>query len=388
MISCQKDKFDLPADVTYLNTSYMAAQLKSVDEAGRNAVSKKLRPYLISPEDFFEESNALKQAYAKLIEAPDYERIAIIPSVSYGMATVANNLDLKPNQKIIIVQDQFPTNVYTWLKLAERTGATIQTIPAPDDILNRGKLWNEAILAAIDDDTALVSLPHVHWSEGIVFDLKAIRIKSRQHGALLAVDGTQSVGAYPFSIAEIQPDALICGGYKWLLGAYSLGLAYYSEAFDGGNPIEENWINRKNSEDFTRLVDYEKAYKPKAHRYSVGESSNFILVPMLHTAINQLNAWGVANIQAYCQEITAAFKEAVRALGFEFPNDDQIAAHLFAIRIPDGISIDQLKEAFKKQHIFVSFRGQNLRIASHLFNTKEDLAKVLACLKEASLLLK
>jgi len=74
---------------------------------------------------------------------------------------------------------------------------------------------------------------------------------------LLIIDGIQSIGTLPFSVKEIQPDALICAGYKWLLGPYSIGLAYYSDTFANGFPIEENWINRKNSEDFGGLVNYE-----------------------------------------------------------------------------------------------------------------------------------
>lgn len=387
MLNSQKDKFDLPEGISYLNVAYMSPLLKTVDEAGREAVSRKLRPYAISPTDFFNPVEELKAEYAKLIHADDAQRIALIPSVSYGIATVANNLKLESHQKIVVVEDQFPSNVYTWIDKAQEVGAQIDTIAAPSTIQQKGALWNQAILEAIDEHTALVALPHVHWSEGILFDLMAIRKKSRQFGALLVIDGTQSVGAYPFSVAEIQPDALICGGYKWLLGGYSLGLAYYGSAFDDGKPIEHNWINRKNSEDFTRLVDYEPEFKTKANRYNVGELSNFILVPMLHTAIKQLNEWGVDNIQKYCQELTAKYKPQLRELGFQFPENEQIAAHLFAIKIPDGISIDELRSLFQKEQLFVSFRGNNIRISTHLFNTTVDFDKLIRCLKQASALL-
>ncbi|NBC06158.1 MAG: aminotransferase class V-fold PLP-dependent enzyme, partial [Bacteroidetes bacterium] len=86
--------------------------------------------------------------------------------------------------------------------------------------------WNEAILDAIDERTALVSLAHVHWADGTLFDLPAIRQRATEAGALLVIDGTQSVGALPFDIQEIQPDALICAAYKWLMGPYTTGLAY------------------------------------------------------------------------------------------------------------------------------------------------------------------
>lgn len=385
MLTCQRSKFDLPKEITYLNTSYMSPSLLTVAAAGHQAIDQKLRPYLIQPTDFFTGVEKLKKSYSQLIQNADPQRIALIPSVSYGMACVANSISLSSDEHIIVVEDQFPSNIYTWQKLAAKTGASIKTIATPTDISNKGKIWNSQLLEAINEKTALVALPHVHWSEGIVFDLKAIREKTRAVNALLVIDGTQSVGAYPFSVEDIQPDALICGGYKWLLGGYSLGLGYFGEAFDNGTPIEENWINRKNSEDFTRLVDYEPEYKEKANRFAMGEQSNFALVPMLQAALDQLNEWGVENIQAYCQELTKEFKTAVRDLGFQFPNDDQIAAHLFAIGIPAGIGIAELKAQFQKEKLYVSFRGNNIRIASHLFNTKDDLDKLLDCLKKATM---
>ena len=137
------------------------------------------------------------------------------------------------------------------------------------------------------------------------FDLKAIREKTKLHNSLLVIDGTQSIGAMPFDINEIKPDALICSGYKWLMGPYSLGLAYYSERFDEGVPIEEHWLNREKSYDFAKLVDYQPEYRNGANRYSVGEQSNLVLVPMLLAGINQLLDWKVNNIQEYCEQASS-----------------------------------------------------------------------------------
>ena len=133
----------------------------------------------------------------------------------------------------------------------------------------------------------------------LFFNLEQIRKRTRDVGALLIIDGTQSVGVLPFDVKKIQPDALVCAGYKWLLGPYSIGLAYYGEYFDDGKPIEESWLNRMDSEDFSALVNYQASYQSGALRYDVGEHSNFVLVPMLIKSIKQLNQWGVANAQEY-----------------------------------------------------------------------------------------
>ena len=156
----------------------------------------------------------------------------------------------------------------------------------------------------------MVAIGHIHWADGTKFDLKKIRERTKEVGAILVVDGTQSIGALPFDIAEFQPDAVVASGYKWLMGPYSTGMAYYGEYFRDGKPIENNWVNRLNSSDFANLVNYQDEYQPGAIRYEVGESANFILTPMLTEAIRQVNAWGPKNIQAYCKSIAQMLKKS------------------------------------------------------------------------------
>ena len=101
----------------------------------------------------------------------------------------------------------------------------------------------------------------------------------------MIIDGSQSIGALPYDNENIKPDALFTVGYKWLLGPFSLGRGYYGEYFDGGIPLEENWVNRKHSKDFQNLVNYTDEYGPIAARYNVGQNSNFHLVPILNETI-------------------------------------------------------------------------------------------------------
>src|SRR5690606_12397358 len=114
-----------------------------------------------------------------------------------------------------------------------------------------------------------------------------------------------------------------------LLGPYSIGLAYYGPHFDGGTPIEQNWINRLESENFSSLVSYQPEYQPGAARYSVGEQSNFILVPMALKAIEQINRWGVPNIQEYCESISKDAIEKLREKGFIVEDLPYRSSHLF-----------------------------------------------------------
>lgn len=372
----QKHLFDLSPEITYLNGAYMSPQLKSVTEIGLKTVTQKSRPNEILPEDFFTQKEILKQRFATLINAPDYKNTAIIPSVSYGIANAANNTPVNKGDEILVIDEQFPSNVYIWQEIAQKNNATLKVIKPPETFTNRGQIWNQNILRAITKKTAVIAIPHVHWADGTLFNLKTIRSKTREVNALLVIDGTQSVGALPFSVKEIEPDALICGGYKWLLGPYSIGVAYYNDFFNNGRPIEHNWMNRYNSQDFSGLTKYEDRYHEKAARYSVGESSNFVLTPMLTNAIEQLIDWSPAAIQEYTSNISQDTVEKLRGIGCFVEKNLYRAQHLFGIYLPNHINLNMLKEKLKQENIFVSFRGNAIRVSSNVYNTKDDFEKL------------
>jgi selenocysteine lyase/cysteine desulfurase len=358
----------------------MSPLLKSVEKAGLRGLRAKRNPTEVSPVDFFTESELLRKEYAKLIHVTDPKRIVIIPSVSYGMATVAKNLKLSMGDEIIVASEQFPSNYYAWEKICSEAGAQVKIISPPQELISRGKTWNERILDSINAKTKVVALGHVHWADGTLFDLGAIRIRTREVGALLIVDGTQSVGALPFDVQKIQPDALICGGYKWLMGPYSIGLAYYGEYFNEGKPLEENWINRKNSEDFSNLINYQSAYQEGALRYEVGEHSNFILVPMLLKAVEQINKWHVENIQEYCASITNSGISTLKQKGFWVEDENYRGSHLIGIRIPKEKNIQSIKEQLLKKNIYVSYRGDAIRLAPNVYNDAADINKLIKVL--------
>lgn len=382
MLTCQKHLFSLPESVAYLNCAYMSPQLRSVEEAGRRALALKARPYEISTEDFYTKVIELRRAFAQLIGAAEWQRIAIIPAASYGLSTAARNVRLQAGQKIVLAGEQFPSNYYPWKRLADERGGRIQMVPAPDSH-RRTEAWNEALLTAIDAGTKVVTLGNVHWTDGTRFDLEAIRRRSREVGALLVVDGTQSVGALPFDVETIQPDALICAGYKYLMGPYSIGLAYFGPAFDDGQPLEENWINRLDSEDFRNLVNYQGAYQPAAGRYSVGEQSNFVLVPMLLAAVRQLLEWQPAAIQAYGKAISRRPLERLREMGARIEPESHRCGHLFGIRLSDNFDRKALSVAFQRHEVFVSLRGDAIRVGPHVYNEEAQLDRLVRCFEEA-----
>ena len=220
----------------------------------------------------------------------------------------------------------------------------------------------------------------VHWTDGTTFDLGKLRKRTLEVGAKLILDGTQAIGALPFKLETIKPDALVCAAYKWLMGPYGITLAYFGPDFDGGVPIEESWINRIGSNDFQAQVGYQQEYLPYATRYDMGEKSNFTLLPMLTTAITQILSWGVDNIQDHCKQLGKSELLHLQNVGFNLESSEHRAHHIFGIKPPKGFNYQVVQEALEKKKVSISFRGKNIRVSPHIYNTDRDFEKLRECL--------
>jgi len=382
-LDCRRQDFTLPPDTHYLNCAYMGPLSERVVAAGIAGIRRKCAPHRITPRDFFADGESARRLFAGLLGAPDPTRVAIIPAVSYGIATVARNEKCRPGQSIVVVADQFPSNVHAWRRLAARTGAELRTVAAPDS-KRRGEAWNAAVLDAIDARTAIVALPQVHWTDGTRFDLVAVGEAARNAGAAFVIDATQSLGAHPFDLRAIRADAVLCAAYKWLLGPYAIGLAWYGPRYSDGEPLEETWIARAGSEDFRQLVHYRDDYQPGAARFDVGEWSNFILLPMLVAALEQVAEWGPDRIQAYCTRLTRTPLEEARALGFVVEDAEWRGSHLFGLRAPAGLDPVALQASLDRRGVSISLRGSAMRVSPNVYNDASDMNALLEVLREAA----
>lgn len=381
-LGSQGRHFSLPDGLHYLNCAYISPLPVAAEEAGIRGVRRKRVPTSIGPRDFFDESDRLRRLFADLIGARDPRRVSILPSASYGISIAARNASVERGQNIVLTHEQFPGNVYAWRRVAREAGGEIRTV-APPRAAARGREWSARIQEAVDRDTAVVTLGNVHWTDGTRFDLEAIGARAREVGAALVVDGTQSVGALPFDVERIRPDALICAGYKWLLGPYSLSVGYFGPRYDDGVPLEETWIAREGSEDFSGLVDYVDDYKPGAVRYDVGERSNFVLLPMLIESLKLLRRWDPEQIQAYCGSLTREMLDEAGGMGFAVEEEAWRARHLFGLRMPDDLDAGEVRDALEKRRVVVSLRGSALRISPNVYNDEDDVAGLLDALREA-----
>ena len=375
---CLDHQFYLQADEAYLNGASRSPQLKAGADAARRALLWRERNSGMPIEEFFTPVSRLKESFAKLIQADEPDRVALVPAASYGIATVARNLPLSQGQHILVVEDQFPSNYYAWHRLCADAGAGLITVPRPSG----SETWSQRVLEAITRDTAAVAIAQVHWSDGTLFDLEALRQRTDEVGAWLVIDGTQSVGAYPLDVTKVRPDALIAGGYKWLLGPYGCGYAYFGPRMDDGVPLEENWINRSGSEDFSKLAVYNHEYRPLAARYSVGEHSNFIGIPMQQAGLDLINTYGPESLQNYTADLWASVREDLENCGVRLPKDRP--NHLVGLRPPAGATMDRLRQELEKRAVQVSYRGDLLRVSPSWYNRVEDMHRLVEALRAAA----
>jgi selenocysteine lyase/cysteine desulfurase len=366
--------FEIPDGVTYLNCANMAPQLRIVTAAGTEAVRAKAAPWQLSAPGWFSAAEQLRGLAAKVIGA-DTDGVALVPAASYGIATAAANLPFAEKQAIVLLDQEFPSNVYAWRELAKRKNGRVVTV-----VRQAGENWTEALLRAIDRDTAVVAVPQCHWTDGSTVDLELVGERTHAVGAALAVDASQSLGASPLDLERVKPDFLTTVGYKWLLGPYGLGYLYVAPQWRAsGVPLEQSWLSRAGSDDFARLVDYRDEYRDGARRFDMGECPQFVLAPMAIAALEQILAWGVGRIKATIATMTERVAQLAAESGYSvLPRPDR-AAHMIGIR-PRTIPAD-LPKALADANVFVSLRGDSIRVAPHVYNEPTDIDRLFEVLR-------
>ena len=375
MIPNQQSLFSIPEQISYLNCAFTAPLLKTARAAGEKALRAKSNPWNIKPEDFFTNIESVRILFAQLIHCSK-DDVAITPSVSYGIALAAKNLPFSQGQNIVVLKDQFPSNIYSWKRLTRERKGQIQTVDRPED-----HNWTQAVIDKINSKTSIVAFPNIHWTDGTLLDLIQIGKICRKQKTALVIDGIQSLGAMPFSIKEVKPDFLVTASHKWLLGAYSFGFCYIAPQWQNTTPLEENWLNRSGSQDFSRLVDYRDDYQKGARRFDMGEASNFFLAPVAKAALEQILEWDVKNIAQTLRMKTDYIAQKARAIGLIVPLKKQRAEHMIGITLPSGIP-ENLPLKLSSEQIYISIRGDSIRIAPHLYNTEEDIDRLFRCIGE------
>lgn len=369
-LGSQRGLFEVPEEVAYFNTANMSPLLVAVREAGGSGLARRSAPWDVAAADWFADVERLRAAYARIL-CGETDGVALIPATSYGLAVAARNVTATPDDQVVVLAEEYPSNYYTWRRFCLRTGAELVAVER-----ERGASWTDAVRARISERTRVVAVPNVHWTDGSLVDLEAIVPAARQVGAVVAIDASQSLGAMPLDVSRLRPDFVVAVGYKWLLGPFGLGCLYVDKRYRDGEPLEENWINRAGSDDFAALVDYTEKYRPGSRRFDVGERTNFGSVPMAIAAAERLIDWTISGVAASLRALTDQIAQCAGSLGLTTPDRDERGPHMLGIELPREVA-QGMGQKLRDSGVIASVRGSSLRIAPHLHITQDDLDRLL-----------
>jgi selenocysteine lyase/cysteine desulfurase len=377
MLASQRDLFEMPRDICYLNSaSYSPLPLRTL-EAGRAAVGRKGRPWTLAPDFANGQHERARAAAARLIDA-DPADIALIPSIGYGVATAAKLLTIARGARIIVLENDHSSPVLEWMTRADAQGFAVETVRQPED----GD-WTSAVLAAIERSGAapvgLASISSVHWSDGGLIDLEAVGAALRRQGALFLVDATQSAGVLTMDLQRLDPDFVIFPTYKWLLGPYGRAFLYIARRHQDGIPLEQTSAGRRNVRAENQVYFADTRYVGDARRFDMGERDHFISLEMASVSMELIAEWGAAAIAQRLAMLTDRIADGVRGIGVRVPERRVRAPHILSLGFADGMP-KGLVEELAGQGVYVAARLGRMRISPHVFNDEIDADRFVAAL--------
>jgi selenocysteine lyase/cysteine desulfurase len=369
MLSSQRALFDMPREICYLNAAAWSPLPLATQEAGRIGVARKGQPWKLDPGLAAQQHERARVAAAKLINA-DPADVALISSVSYGVATAAKILTVPHGSRVLLLQDDHSSPVLEWMNRAAAQGFTVETVKRPDD----GD-WTAALLAAIERRGAppvgLASISSVHWSDGGAIDLDRVAAGLRAQGARLLVDATHGAGITKLDVKALDPDFLVFPTYKWVLGPYGRAFLYVAKRHQDGVPLEQTSYGRRavSADQPTYLRD--TAFVAGARRFDMGERDHFISLEMAAIGMEMVAEWGSEAIVARLRMLTGAIAEGLRNSGVLIADERVRAPHILCLSFPKGMP-DGLVESLAQAKVYVAPRLGRLRISPHVYNDEAD----------------
>lgn len=309
-----------------------------------------------------------RQACARLINA-GADEIAFVKSTSHGLSLVANGLDWKPGDNVLVYEKEFPSNLYPWLNLKTR-GVEVRIIPSRDNSI----LIND-IKKLIDPRTRLLALSSVQFVNGFRIDLKRLGELCKARKVLLCVDAIQSLGVLPMDVQECGIDFLAADAHKWLLGPEGIGIFYCRKELAGQlAPALIGWKSVRNEFAFEHA---DLKLKTDALRFEEG-SQNLMGIIGLGAAIELLFEVGISAIEEQVLGLGELIIQEAEARGFTLltPKDKQ--ARGGNITFSGKFDPAMLKDALRGKDIMVNVRGGGIRVSPHFYNNEHDIQKLFA----------
>ncbi|MDE3052524.1 MAG: aminotransferase class V-fold PLP-dependent enzyme [Gemmatimonadota bacterium] len=310
---------------------------------------------------------------AALIHA-DAGEIALSVNTSYGINVAAAALPLGPGDVVVVPDGEFPANMYPWLELAPRRGATVRVVPLRD-----GWCDEESLMAAVDDPAVkIVAVSWVGFATGYRVDLAALGRRCRERGVHLVVDAIQGLGVLPLDVREVQPAILACGAQKWLLSPWGAGFTYVRrDLIPRLDPPFVSWMGVRNSDDFRNLLAYDLTWRDDARRFE------FVTVPFqdfagMNASVELLLELGPAAVAAHVRRLADRVVEWTggrRGMRLVTPADAARRAGIVCVAPPDP---EATSERLKAAGVIHSQREGAMRLAIHAFTTDADIDRALA----------
>lgn len=368
LASLYRSQFSVFEHVTYVNSCSQGALADSV--------RKSFDTYIATLElkgsawgDWAGYQETMRSLFAEFFKVPTSE-IAVTTSASAGVNAVASALDFtKRRNKIVTTENEFPTIGQTW-HAQELRGAVVHHIPSTADL----RVDVAAMIAAIDDETLMVSITHGCYHNGAVTELEPIIEAAHKVGALVLVDAYQTVGAVPLNLSTLKADFVVGGTLKYLLGVPGVGFLYArSETTSHLIPTSTGWFAAK---DIFAMGIHSYDPAKDARRFESGTPAIPSLYPS-STGLKMVIDIGIENIHSYVTGIHEAIRSGIESLGGTVITPKNRAHHGAMLAVA---SLDENAHvsALEAENVVTSSRGGNIRVSPHFYNNYEDVEKIIA----------
>ena len=379
MLSSQRELFDIPRDICYLNSaSYSPLPLRT-QEAARAAVGRKGAPWTLDAAFANRQHERARAAAARLINA-DAGDVALISSVSYGVAMVGKILAIPAGMRVLVLENDHSSPILEWQTRAASAGFTIETVRQPPD----GD-WTSAVMAAIERPgaarLALASISSVHWSDGGLIDVAKVGAALKRQSALFLIDATHAVGVLAMDVRSLDPDFVIFPTYKWLLGPYGRAFIYIAKRHQGGIPLEQTGFGRREVRSDAEIYFADVSYVPGARRFDMGERDHFISMEMAAIGMEMMAEWGADAVAGRLSMLTARIAEGLNGSKVRLMETRFRAPHILSLGFAGGLPAG-LIEGLAGEGVYVAPRLSRMRISPHVFNDEEDVDRFVAALKK------
>jgi selenocysteine lyase/cysteine desulfurase len=305
----------------------------------------------------------------------DPKDIAFIKNTSEGISFVAEGLPWRAGDNVVTAADEYPSNLYPWMNLADR-GVEVRRVPSRD-----GRVLVDDLRAAMDDQTRLITLSFVEYGTGFRNDLDAVSALCRERDALFFVDAIQGLGVFPLDVRQTPIDFLAADGHKWLLGPEGSGILYVRrELVELMHTAEVGWHSVVHDHDFSKV---ELTLKPHAGRWESG-TMNVAGIVALGASLELLLNAGIDAVGQRILEVTDYLCDRAKAAGLDIyssrrPGESSGIVSLLGIADPAAAV-----RRCRAEGIIVNHRGGRLRVSPHAYNTFDEIDRLLTVLGKSA----